>query len=104
MERFRFYKSFDLLLTCLVEHFYFYCFVPRSYFYLAVEQNCSQMYPFQMSVRKMEGKKILFYIYFFKTVLQVILQHANTSGMLCLNHSCTFLETAIHCAEHFLFS
>lgn len=47
------------------------------------------------------GKKTLLYI-FLKTVLQNILQHASTNGVLCLNHSCTFMETAIHCYEHFL--
>ena len=85
-------RTFLLLLFCTQE-----LFLPSRRAKLFINVSLSNV------CEENGGKKILFYIYFFTTVLQVILQHANTSGILCLNHSCTFLETAIHCAEHFLF-
>lgn len=49
----------------------------------------------------MEERKLLYI--FLKTVLQVILQHASTNMVLCLNRLCTFMETAVCCYEHFLY-
>lgn len=99
-----FYKSFDLVLTCLVEHFYFYSctqelFLPSCRARLFINVSLSNIF------EKNGGKKKPFCIYILqvKTVLQVILQHASTSGVLCLNCSCTFMETAICCSEHFLY-
>lgn len=101
LERFCFRNHFICFQHTWAEHFYPYCSMPRNSLYIILEQECSWNHPFQMPLSR-GGDKEHLYI-FLKTVLQVILQHASTNMVLCLNCLCTFMETAIRCYEHFLY-